>query len=180
MRFKRPGDVLERSSKKARTEPTMVVYRGIKPEMKHAALTISHNTVIASTRDITAIGVGTNVAQRVGAKIKVFNIEYLLTSASSFRATLLMPNDANASPALSFDTPVERTKDAVLKDTFAHSGSNPDCRGMLGRHKLPLGTVCRYGGPLGTDINDNAIYLTITQPAVGTVTGYVRIWYTDA
>lgn len=183
MRFKRPGEVLERSSKKARREPTMVVYRGIKPEMKHGSIAISHTGVTNANLTINPIAAGTNVAGRIGSKIKVWNIEGVFNTSTAYtnglRVDILIPQVAGTAPTHAFNGAVDRDAFTVLKTIFLNSSSYPSTRGYLLNHKLPLGVVCKYDGPLATDIVSNELVVRTSTQANTNVDGYFRIWYTD-
>lgn len=182
MLYKRKGEMQTRSSKRQKTEPTMVVYRGLKPEMKHGGFTIAHVGVATSNRLINEIAAGPGINERIGTKIKIHHIEFLVANTSGLgtRVTFLLPRDASAAPSLSYTTSVDRDRDSVLLDKFYHGNTTPSSSGFLGNHKLPMGIVSKYASGTGTSINSNSIYMLINTAASSTVLGYVRIWYTDA
>lgn len=179
MLYKRKGEMQTRSSKRQKPEPTMVVYRGVKPEMKHCSYIISHSAVATSNR-LLSVAAGTGIQERVGNKVKVHHVEVLFGASGGLRVSLLLPNDASAGPSLSFTTSVDRDRDAVLYDKFFHNNTTPSSNGAIIRHKLPMGIVQRYASTTAASVNSGSIYLCLNTPAPATVTGYVRIWYTDA
>lgn len=157
----------------------MVLYRGIKPEMKHFQTLLTHSSTTNSVRRINLVPNGSGLFERQAAKIKIHHIEMVLASTESIRMTILLPNNEGATPSLTYAQSVTRENDNVIKDVFLHSGSSPDARGALVQHKLPLGMVSKFNGTAGTDINSNVLWVVLNQPSNGTITGYFRIWFTD-
>lgn len=169
------------SGKRQKSQPTMVVYRGLKPEMKFFTTTLTHSTSTSTSVSIAAPSQGTAVNQRVGAKIKVWRIEYVVAQASGnpVRVDLLINNLAGATISSTYDSEVDRNNVALIKTRFHTSGSNNSSLGSYVSHKLPYGVICKYGGSAGTTINTNQIVAHVTTPSSTTVTGYFRIWFTD-
>jgi len=88
----------------------------------------------------------------------------------------------NTTPQLvthTYDQPVDRNSQSVLKTSFLHGGINPNSRGAHVQHKLPLGIITKFRAAAGSTLNSNEIVARITSPATTTITGYFRIWYTD-
>lgn len=183
MRFKRPGEVLERSSKKSRNA-TMVVYRGLKPEMKHAAVAVSHTGVTSSDLCLNALSNGNQYFERIGAKIKVWNIEYFFFESSGNTVTLKMDmylgDTSTDFSTNALNSAFPRQEYTLLKTIVATNNGVPNHDGVYGNHKLPMGVVSRYNASTGASLVDNAINVRIQTSTATNVSGYFRIWYTDA
>jgi len=169
------------NSKRQKTAP-MVVYRGVKPEMKYFDTIIVHTAALSSSRRINNISTGTNFNERVGNRIKMHHIEGVIVGSGSqpVRLELLMANDASITSGPNFADAVDRNAQSHLKTVFLHNGTQPNLNGYWLQHKLPYGVVSRYGDSSASSCNSNAIILSLSCPVASTITGYVRIWYTDA
>ena len=166
------------SNKRARTG-NVVILRGPKPEMKSFIYNLSHSAVTGSDHSINQIASGSANAQRVGSKVKIHNIEYLLTSGSSFRVDILVPNDAGTRTTASFVNAVNRDAFSVIKTFVVNSTTTLTTGGRYGNIKLPLGMISKYTGTGGSTINKGEIYVRVTSQAAVNVDGYFRVWYTD-
>ena len=169
------------SRKRARIQPTMVLYRSPRPEMKFFETTFAYAGIATLNLDLNEMAQGSNVNERVGNKIKVWSIEFILAQAAGdpIRVDLLMPNLVTDNPSHTFSQAVDRKKFNVLLTKFLHSGANENSRGCIVRHKLPYGVVTKFFDSGANSCNSNLIMAHITTPSATTVTGYFRIWYTD-
>jgi len=173
------------SSKRRKTNNTMVLYRGIKPEMKHKHFPIAYSGAATSYNlCINAVPTGNGFAERIGAKLKVWNIEYLFHESNGLDPTLRLDvylGDTNTDFSThTLDDPLPRQTYTSLKTMMLYSGSNPNSQGATGNIKLPLGVVTRFTDGAATSINSNSIHIRFTSSVATTVGGYFRIWYTDA
>lgn len=165
-----------------RRDTPMVLYRGIKPEMKNLVTPITYTLLSGASYPINNVGQGSSVADRIGSKIKIWSIDYILTQDQglSFRVDLVINNNAGVNPTHAYSNAIARNDFSVLHTKFFHAGATPNARGANLRHKLPLGVVSKYSTGISTSINTNQIVARITSPANTTLDGYFRIWYTDA
>ena len=171
------------NAKRQRMEPTMVVYRGVKPEMKYYDVVLTYSAAQAITITLNDVAQGTGVQNRVGGKIKIWRIEYSLQETSSSNTVLvdlLINNTAGGTIPHTYPFMPDRRSVVALKRTFHQSGTNNGPKGMLVSHKLPMGVVSKFSGAAGTTINNNQIVARILTPAAEDITGNFRIWYTDA
>ena len=171
------------TAKKQRVEPTMVIYRGVKPEMKYFDVIPDYAAKTDVTVTLNDVTQGTGVQNRVGGKIKIWRIEYSLTESSSFATVcvdLLINNTAGGTIPHTYPFMADRRTVTQLKRTFHQSGTSNGPKGMFVSHKLPLGIVSKFAGAAGTTINHNQIVARILTPASETITGNFRIWFTDA
>lgn len=171
-------------AKRARQDAPMVIYRGLKPEMKNVITTFAFSAgMIAQNVSINQVSQGTAVNNRIGAKIKIWNIEYMFAddTGASYRLDLVVNNSASATePTNAYDGPLDRNKSSLLKTQLFHAGSTPNSRGSYGNHRLKLGIVSKFDAASGTTINSNQIVARLTAPAaIPGLRGYFRIWYTD-
>jgi len=170
------------SAKRARQDAPMVIYRGPKPEMKYFTVFPLYVSAVSVSTIINRIDQGTAVFNRIGSKVKIWHIEYVLvgdTSGASFRCDLLLNNTTPQLVTHTYDEPVDRNSQSVLRTTFFHGGTNNNARGAHIQHKLPLGIITKFRAASGSTLNSNEIVARITSPATTTITGYFRIWYTD-
>lgn len=181
MAAKRSLDFGTPRRKRTRIQPTLVLYRGVKPEMKYLTTTITYSAAVAGTYDINGVPQGGAEDNRIGAKIKIWSIEYVLAQASGdpIRVDLLLNNVSGGTISHAYDGAIERNKVTVLDTRFLHSGADENSRGVLIRKKLPFGVVSKYTAALGSSVNHNQMVARITTPSSTTVSGYFRIWYTD-
>ena len=171
------------NAKRQRNETTMVVYRGVKPEMKYYDVVLSYTASTALTLTLNDVGQGTGVQNRVGGKIKIWRIEYSLTESTSSATVLvdlLINNTTGGTVGHTYPFMPDRRTVSSLKRTFHQSGTQNGPKGMLVSHKLPLGVVSKYAGASGTSINSNQIVARILTPAAEDISGNFRIWFTDA
>lgn len=171
-------------NKRSKNQNTMVLYRGIKPEMKHASVSISHSTALASDLCVNAIPNGTSFENRIGAKIKIWNVEYFVAEYAGTPVTLKLDMYLGDT-STDFSTHLlanafPREKYTLLKTIVATPHGTPNQDGVYGNHRLPLGVVTRYNSTTAASIVDNAINVRIQTSTATTVAGYFRIWYTDA
>jgi len=167
--------------KKARVSRKEVIYRTVKPEMKHIAFPIVHAATFNSTLDCSAIAQGTTNLSRIGNKIHVWNIQALFAFNQSIRVDFLLPTDqSGTAPSYGYNTPEDR-------DEFTNLGTyilNPQNGGntQMGTvsKKLPMGFITKYTGSAANTCNKNGLFVRITAPVSATVNGYVQLWYTDA
>jgi len=161
----------------------LVLYRGVKPEMKYFTTTVVYAAAVSVSLIINRIDQGTAVFDRIGSKVKIWHVEYVLVGDAAgalFRCDVLLNNTTPQLVTHTYDQPVDRNSQSVLKTTFHHVGQNMNARGALVRHKLPLGLITKFRSSAGSTLNSNELVARITSPAVTTITGYFRIWYTDA
>jgi len=165
----------------------MVVYRGLKPEMKNKTIAISYpggTPATAYNLHITAVTNGADYNERIGSKIKVWNVEYLMHESNStdptMRVDFYLGNSATDFSTHVLDTALDRQKYPSLKTMMLNSGSLPNNQGAFGNLKLPLGVITRYDGTSATSVVSNSIHMRINTSLSTTVSGYIRIWYTDA
>ena len=169
------------SRKRTKAQP-YVLYRGLNPEMKYHDQIIPYSAKTTVTLNLCDVAQGTDVDERIGAKIKVWRIEYFLAQVSGdpIRVDLLISNIAGHVFAHGYDGSIDRQRCSHLKTSVLHSGSSLNSRGALVHHKLPYGVVVKYSGILGSTVNANQLIAQVTTPTATTITGYFRIWYTDS
>jgi len=167
-------------TKRQRRAPSVVVFSGVKPEMKNFIRDVSHSAVTSSSYFLNNIAQGTSVDGRIGAKIKIYRIEYVLAQISGdpIRVDLLINNTAGGTPSHAYDEDISRNLHTVLDTRFLHSGASLNSRGAMVSKKLPYPIVAKYTGATAT-CNYNQIVAHLTTPVATTVTGYFRIYYTD-
>jgi len=172
-----------RSAKRPRRGDVYVM-RGPKSEMKYHTQTITYSAATAANFKINSIAASASSNGRIGSKVKIHYIEAVLAQAagnnSVVRCDLLIPNDASTLPAHAFDDPVQRVDNSLLKTQFMSGGTVNHHQGCIWGHKLPYGVVSRFGDSGSGNCNSNAIVARITTPVNATITGYFRVWYTDA
>jgi len=169
------------NAKRQKTNSTMVVYRGLKPEMKYIDTPIVHTTSIGTSWRINNIASGAASDQRVGTKIKMHHIEGVIVGSASQPVRIEIYNafDASVTGVVPFGAAIDRKTASHLRTIFMHNGCNPNLNGYWLQHKLP-GTVARYADTSSSSCNSNAITVSLSLPVAATVTGYLRLWYTDA
>ena len=180
---KRALDFGTPNAKRTRREPAMVVYRGVRPEMKYLVTPIDYDAVSAATLTLNSITQGTDISGRVAAKVKIWRIDYILentASSNSVRVDLLIQNVTGGTVTHTFAGDIDMKSYTWLKTQFYHSGTSNGPKGINVSHKLPMGVVSKYSGAAGTTINSNQIVARITTSGTETIRGYFRIWYTDA
>lgn len=170
-----------RSKRARKSVSSMLLYRPLTPEVKFNDLPIVYNSASAATFFINSINQGTAVFNRVGAKVKVYKVEYVIAQASGdpVRVDLLLNNVAGSSPAHTFDTSINRRLFSILSTKYLHSGASLNSRGALVTYNLPYPVIAKFGDALGSTINAGQIAARITTPSATTVTGYFRVFYTD-
>jgi len=152
-------------------------YRLSKPEMKAGDLTLSHSAATASNLELSAIAAGTADNNRIGNRVKAWRIQGRFVSQDPFRVEILMMNDASDSPSNTADQ-LYNYRTAVSFGTYvfptevANSVYDFD-------HKLPLGLNLTYNGTASTDITRNRLFARITSGTATTITGEMRIYFTD-
>ena len=168
-------------AKRARHEPAMVLYRGVRPEMKFLVTNIAHTATTGSTLTLNQVTQGTTISGRVGAKIKIWRIDYILANSTgnSFRVDLVINNITGSTITHAYTDPVNRNSLTLLTTKFHHAGSIPNARGANVSHKLPVGVISKFTSAAGTTVNHNQILARVTTQATETITGHFRIWYTD-
>ena len=170
-------------AKRARYEAPMVIYRGVKPEMKYFDVNPTYELETELTLTLNGVSQGTATNNRIGAKIKIWRVEYTLSqpsSSNSVRIDLLINNNVGATLTHTYSFLEDRKVVSLLKRTYHHSGTANGPKGMYASCKLPMGVVSKFGGAAGTTINSNQIAARILTPATETIVGTFRIWYTDA
>jgi len=180
---KRALDFGSPKAKRFRREPTMVVYRGLRPEMKYLVTPVTYSAATAQTVTLNSLTQGTDVSGRVGAKVKIWRIDYILqctSSSNSVRVDLLINNVTGGSVSHTYAGDIDMKSFTWLKTQFYHSGTSNGPKGINVSHKLPMGVISKYSGASGTTINSNQIVARITTAGNETIDGYFRIWYTDA
>jgi len=169
------------SNKRMKYTPRVYRTLAVKPEMKHIAFPITHATTTASNTDCSLVAQGTSNLQRVGNKIKIWNMQATLTTTQSIKVDMLLPVDASATlPTYAIATPPDRDELTQL-GTYAinpQNGGNVQVAQIS--KKFPMGIVTKYTGSASTTCNKNKLVVRITSPVNATVTGYFQIWYTDA
>jgi len=168
------------NSKRQKTAP-MVLYRGLKPEMKFFDTPIVHTTSVGTSWRINNIATGAVHDQRVASKIKMHHIEGVIVGSSSqpIRIEIYNAFDASNTGIVGYANALDRRTASHLRTVFLHNGTQPNLNGYWLQHKLP-GIVARYADTSSSSCVSNAITVSISLPVAATVTGYLRIWYTDA
>ena len=165
-----------------RFQQPVMLYRSIKPEMKNLVTTLAYGPAINLTLGLNVVSQGAATFERIGSKIKIWRIDYMIenvNNSNAVRVTLQIPNIVGAASTQNFASSVDRESFTLLKDTIYHSGTAQSPRGILQSHQLPVGVVSKYAGVAGTTINHNQIQARITTSGTETLSGYFRIWYTD-
>ena len=169
------------TSKRRRTmgATTVVLRTGPKPEMKHTSYTLAHSAVANANLSLSTLAQGSDVNNRIGNKVKIWRITGQINSDEPIKAHLLMPYDASATPATGFSstnvTDQMNYKIWCLNPSDVTNGPNVyDIN-----YKFPSGIVVRYGSSTSTDVIKNHLYFQTNTPSATTVSGYIRIWYTD-
>lgn len=152
---------------------------GIKPEMKDFSVTVSHSAATASDHLLSAINNGSAEYERIGAKVKFWNIECCFVSPESFRLDLYIPNDPTTTSTHTYSTAMDSESYTKLGTYYFNNNVSGKYEGQYFFHKLPLGVVSKWSGTAGTTVVKNAIQARITTHSSTTVTGYFRLWYTD-
>lgn len=174
------------ASKRQKTAPPLILYRGLKSEMKYFDTNIPYTNLTATSVCINLVGAGAAIGSnsgRIGNKIKIHRITGIVTETSSsntVRVMLLLPKVAATPPAVNFGQPVDPAEMLTLYDKFHNNGTNFGATGSHINVKLPLGIVAHYDGQLSTSINRNAIYMAVATVAQESCVVNARIWYTDA
>lgn len=151
---------------------------GTKPEMKYHVLNVTHVTSNATTQSINEIPGGPGVLQRVGAKVKIWNIEWVLACQVPTRVDLILANQASDTPTNTYPSAIDRTEFNQIEMMQLHPPTTSTAA-FSGNVKLPLGLIAKYNLTAGSSINKGKLYARITSQTNQTVTGYFRIWYTD-
>ena len=172
------------SRKRARiAQRPLVLYRGLKPEMKTRVTDLAHTATTYTTQTINPIPQGVDVNERIGGKYKIHRIGGMIRSQGdlSVRLTLYVPKDPSNLLVAGLDTGVDVDDMWVIKDWWLHAGTSPCNRGSFWSHKFPMGVICEMNGTGsgGTDFRKNRILLRIQTPTNDTVSGFSRVWYTD-
>ena len=83
--------------------------------MKHKEVGFSYTALTNTNLLLTDITAGPGSDERIGRKIKVWRIEYMLRSQSTVRCDILQGNDATATPVHTIDAAVNRNSFNVIK-----------------------------------------------------------------
>lgn len=169
------------ASKRQKTAPPLILYRGPKTEMKYFDTNIPYTGLTATSVCINLVDTAT--IRRIGNKIKIHRITGIVTetsSANTVRVMLLLPKVAATAPTVNFGQPNDPAEMLTLYDKFHNNGTNAGATGSHINVKLPLGIVAHYDGTLGTSIQRNAIYMAVATVANENIVINARIWYTDA
>lgn len=167
------------------------VYRN-RPEMKTS--TTGFNGTLTTAIPITQfvncrMASGTDLAKRIGDKIRVWRIEvrgytdreidwYVLQQKTTSQPT--SADFSGTGGAYLLDS--ENTNRFTEWKHYTNSHASTDRTPFKFSHRFKGGIVVKYNGPLGTNVVDNEIVVvalmraTTDQDANATV----RMWYTDA
>lgn len=166
--------------KRIKTVPrTMVV---MKPEMKHSAAVISYSAITFAALPIMQLGTGTSRQSRVGNKIKLHAIEIFLsnTGGAPIRCDLVQPIDDTTTPAYTFAGVLDRSINQVISENQLAPGSNNPSEVWQYYHRFtPPRNVTYKDATLGSCQKGN-IHLCLSTPSSATISGYYRLWFTDA
>lgn len=158
----------------------MILYRGIKPEMKYKETDIVHASATYSFTTFNLLDVGAGVSNRIGNKVKIWRAEVVGATSNSTpcRLDIVLLSDATTLTAYTYTTFVDPAEGTNFRTTYLHNGAHINNNGFHINHKFPMGIVSKYSGTATLPI-DNRLMAIITQPIAGTVNGTLRIWYTD-
>lgn len=169
------------ASKRTKTLTRMSNRRAIgKPEVKHAEYAVSHASTTGSNIDLTAIASGAARGQRIGSKVKFLFVEMWLSAVDPIRVDIAIPSITNTAPSYAVTTFID-PDDAQVLFSAHYNPTDPGNRSDLvyWKHSFPLGIVSKWDSTTAASIQKHQMYLRITSPQATTVTGGVRIWYTD-
>ena len=162
---------------------TMIIYRGLKSEMKFRVTPIVHASTTLSATTFNLITQGALAQQRIGNKVKIWRLQVIGATSNSTpcRLDITIPKDAQqtAPPVTTYQTFLHPPTDTTLRTVYLQNGANPNNNGFYVQHKLPMGVVSQFDGAGASDITTNKIRAVFTQPIAGTIEGELRIWYTD-
>ena len=164
-----------------RRQAPVVLYRSIRPEIKYKQFNLTYSTVASTTQFLSSIGQGSGVDERIGAKVKIYKVEYILaqTSGDPIRVDISINNVADATPAHTFSQAANRTTQTMLSTKFLHSGANLNSRGGMVVVKMPYPVMSKYTGSGSDTVSSGQVIAHITTPTTTTITGYFRVYYTD-
>lgn len=169
------------SSKRARTaaRPVGRVY-GVKPEMKNTSLAFNYAATQNLNIDLTAIANGSINGERVGAKVKFWNVEVVMQSSDPLRADILIPQITNTLPSYNSNSLGAPQDYVVLHKEFFAPSDATNTQPHYFNYRFPMGVVSKWDGSAAADITKNQLILRLMSPAATDFTGIVRCWYTDA
>jgi len=165
-----------------RRQAPLLLYRSVRPEIKYKQFNVTaYNNISAATFFISAIGQGSDVQDRIGARVKIYKVEYILaqTSGESIRVDLSINNVAGSTPSHTFTQAANRTTQTMLSTKFLHSGANLNSRGAMVLYKLPYPLLSKYTSSSAASGSSGQLVAHVTTPTTTTVTGYFRVYYTD-
>jgi len=172
--------VAKRSRMVTRSRAVGRVYN-TKPEMKFKQFVLSHTAVTNSNLDLSEIASGAEEQQRVGNKIKYWHVEAIIQSALPVRVELLMPSITGNAPTHFITALTDSDQFQVLGEAFLNPNLPVTVSDIFKvSFKLPLGIVSKWDGPLAGDIAKHQLFLRLNTGGSTTITGTVRVWYTDA
>lgn len=176
-------DFTSPSKKRRTTNQPLVLYRGLRPEMKFFDTAIPYNSKTTLSTCVNLLSVGGSNGDRIGTRIKMYRIQariYQTVNTTPVRIDIIIPNVPDVGPTISYASLTNHLVDRSIFTKYLHSGTTNAPLGYFLNHKLELPLTAKYGGNTGTDINHNAIYFVMSTPATETITCNVRVWYTDA
>ena len=154
-------------AKRAKAQPTMILCRGIKLEMKHGVSTVVHAATASTNQSVNLVGQGSGISEKIGSKIKILFIEGIVQNVSDTSLKIDMPvgNDAGDPPPHGCSDPVERQAFSVLKTFFLCHNAPMNADGHLVSHELPLGLVFKHSNATGASVPTDLLWHTDMQTA---------------
>ena len=170
------------SSKRRRVNQPLVLYRSPKAEVKNFVYAISYSTVTSASYFINSINQGTAINERVGARIRIHKIDYVLAQSGGepVRVDLLVNNVAGYTAAHAFTNSVDHNRYSLLSTRFLHSETSSNSKGCFVKQNLPYPITSKYTTGTGSTINQGQIVARLATPTNATITGYFRVYYTDS
>lgn len=160
-----------------------MIMRQPNAEMKFLTTTISHNATTQSNTVTTLIPNGSSSAERIGRKVKFWNLELCMSQTSTtseiYRVVVYRPK-ADVADRLTLSnasSPVDIRKFHVLHDQWVGVGN--DLRGLKKYLKFPYGIIGDYETTSGSSYASGPVVVSITSPGSDTIEGYTRMYFTD-
>ena len=152
----------------------------LKPETKYFNQNVPTGSAVSRTVNCCRMDAGTGVSERIGRKITLKSVGYMLTVSGNtrIRCILYVPKDQSDELVLSgANDAVENDKFWVIHDKLWDP--NGSATVAQHNHRFPMGMGVEYGGPLGDDINRNGVRLAVVTPGAASANGHTKIWYAD-
>lgn len=158
-----------------------------KPEMKMRSYTLNVNTpsAAATSRELTGIAQGSDVANRVGNKVRIWRVEIRGNAIPGSDLYLVQSHNASLPIYANFEGVIGGHILGNLTNTtfteWKHMTTRNDNRAFKMVQRFPRGYVAKYQTPDSTGCVDNRLTFIQVNNTAGDalVVCSMRVWFTD-